>query len=97
MKKNITLEEAKELIKKLEKENKEMKKELEEFRSRDWGGRRKHDATWQKSYNSFVELYEQGLSMHEIVAQVPYSQRTCYRYKSYYDELNNAGKKKKKK
>ena len=39
MKKNITLEEAKELIKKLEKENKEMKEELEMFRSRDWGGR----------------------------------------------------------
>jgi len=87
MKKNITLEEAKELIKKLEKENKEMKKELEMFRSRDWGGRRKHDATWQKSYDSFVELYEKGLNMHEIVAKVPFSQRTCYRYKSYYDSL----------
>ena len=85
MKKNITLEEAKELIKKLEKENKEMKKELEMFRSRDWGGRRKHDATWQKSYDSFVELYEKGLNMHEIVAKVPFSQRTCYRYKSYYE------------
>ena len=94
MKKNITLEEAKELIRKLEKENRAMKKELTVFRSRDWGGRRKHDAAWQEKYNSFVELYEKGFDMKEIVAALPYSQRTCYRYKTVYDEANNVSKKK---
>ena len=40
-----------------------------------------------KSYNDFVTLYEDGLTIMEIVDQGAISRRTAYRYKAYYDEL----------
>ena len=50
-------------------------------------GRKPNNAQWQASYNAFVALYEQGLPMVEIVERSECSRRTCYRYKSYYDNL----------
>ena len=40
-----------------------------------------------KSYNDFVALYEDGLTIMEIVDQGAISRRTAYRYKAYYDGL----------
>ncbi|MBQ6696029.1 MAG: helix-turn-helix domain-containing protein [Lachnospiraceae bacterium] len=82
-----TLEEALDYIVELETENKALREELEHYRSRKRGGRKKHDGTWQASYNDFVVKYENGMSIMEIVAQGEISRRTAYRYKAYYDEM----------
>ena len=83
-----TLEEALSLIAELEAENKELREELEYYKSRKPSGRKKHDETWMASYNDFAVKYEGGMSIMEIVNQGAISRRTAYRYKAYYDELN---------
>ena len=90
----MTLDEALIRIEELEKENKDFKtqnenllKELEVCRAKKVGGRKKHDATWMRSYNDFVLKYEKGMSIMEIVAEGNISRRTAYRYKAYYDEI----------
>lgn len=65
----------------------EKDRELEELRRKKNAGRKKNNAKWQESYKAFVELYEQGIDMVEIVDTLEVSRRTCYRYKSYYDNL----------
>ena len=40
-----------------------------------------------KSYNDFVALYEDGLTIMDIVDRGDISRRTAYRYKAYYDGL----------
>ena len=82
-----TLEEALKYIKELENDNRTLREELEHFRSRNRAGRKKHDDTWQASYNDFVVKYEGGMSIMEIVNQGDISRRTAYRYKAYYDSL----------
>ena len=82
-----TLEEALKYIAELESENKALREELEHYRSRNRAGRKKHDDTWQASYNDFVVKYEGGMSIMEIVNQGEISRRTAYRYKAYYDML----------
>ena len=82
-----SLPEALARIDELEKQVSELQEKLHYFESKDPGGRRKHDAKWQASYNYFVNLYEQGHSILEIVEESDFSQRTAYRYKAYYDEL----------
>lgn len=82
-----TLEEALNYISELEAENKELRAELEHFRSKKPSGRKKHDETWRASYNDFVVKYEGGLSIMEIVDQGEISRRTAYRYKAYYDAI----------
>ena len=82
-----TLEEALNYIAKLEAENKELRVQLEHYKSSKPAGRKKHNEAWMASYNSFVVDYENGLSIMEIVDKGDISRRTAYRYKAYYDEL----------
>lgn len=87
MNKIFTLEDALKKIEELEIENTKLREQLERYKNYDFGGRRKHDAKWQTSYQSFVQLYEQGMSIVEIVKQSDFSRRTCYRYKAHYDAI----------
>lgn len=84
-----TLEEALEYISELETENKVLREELEYYKSRNRVGRKKHDEAWMASYNAFVTKYEEGMTIMEIVNQGKISRRTAYRYKAYYDEVQN--------
>jgi hypoxanthine phosphoribosyltransferase len=82
-----TLEVALERIKELEAENRKLLSELEYYRNRNYGGRKKHNEKWMVAYNDFVAKYEDGMAIMEIVAEGKISRRTAYRYKAYYDEL----------
>ena len=88
-----TLKEALERINELEAENKQLLSELEYYRNRNYGGRKKHNEAWMTAYNDFVVKYEGGMTIVEIVAESDISRRTAYRYKAYYDKLKDAGKK----
>ena len=46
MEKSVTLEEALKRIEELEKENAELREELEYYRNRKLSGRQKHNAKW---------------------------------------------------
>ena len=83
----MTLDDALKRIAELEKENTKLKEELEFYKSKKLAGRQKHDVHWMKSYNDFVTLYEDGLTIMEIVDRGAISRRTAYRYKAYYDGL----------
>ena len=85
---SITLEEALNRIAELESENQTLREELERYKNITPAGRRKHDETWMASYNDFVVKYEAGMSIMEIVNLGAISRRTAYRYKAYYDEIN---------
>lgn len=85
-----TLEEALERIKTLEEENKQLLLELEYYRKRNYGGRKKHNEAWMAAYNDFAIKYESGMTIMEIVANSEISRRTAYRYKGYYDELKKS-------
>lgn len=87
-----TLEEALERIKVLEEENKQLLSELEYYRNRNCGGRKKHNEAWTNAYNDFVMKYESGMAIMEIVAEGEISRRTAYRYKAYYEELKGIQK-----
>lgn len=93
MKKNLTLEEAINTIAKLEKENAELRKELEYYKNRKTSGRQKHNAKWMAIYNDFVVCYEGGMTMVEIAKRNNISERSIYRYKAYYDMLRDAEEK----
>lgn len=82
-----TLEEALLRIDELEEENKQLRSELEYYRNRNYGGRKKHNEAWMASYNDFVRKYEGGMTIMEIVSDSDISRRTAYRYKAYYDKL----------
>ena len=86
MKKSVTLEEALKRIEELEKENAELREELEYYRNRKLSGRQKHNAKWMAIYNDFVIGYESGKTMVEIAKRNNVSERTIYRYKAYYDK-----------
>lgn len=87
MKKAETLETALKRIKELEKENEELREELEYFKKRKASGRQKHNAKWMSIYNDFVICHEQGMTMMEIAERNGISERSVYRYKAYYDEM----------
>lgn len=87
----MTLEEAQKEIERLNYIIEDQKKEIEHLRQQKTAGRKPKNEKWQASYHAFVELYEQGLSMAEIVEQSDCSRRTCYRYKTYYDNLKKKG------
>ena len=92
MEKNITLEDAVKRIKKLEKENAELKEELEYYKNRKMSGRQKHNAKWMAIYNDFVVGYESGMTMVEIAKRNHVSERTIYRYKAYYEKMREEKK-----
>lgn len=83
----MNLEEALKEIERLNQIISEKDREIGELRKKKNAGRKKNNAQWQESYNDFVKLYEQGLSMVEIIDKSECSRRTCYRYKAYYDKL----------
>lgn len=83
----LNLDQAKEYISKLEKENELLRKRIEELENQPLAGRRRHDDSWVRSYNDFVVEYENGKTIMEIVSLGKISRRTAYRYKKYYDEL----------
>ena len=87
MDKVINIEEALKRIEELEKENAELREELEYYRNRKLSGRQKHNAKWMTIYNDFVVGYESGMTMVEIAKRNNVSERTIYRYKAYYDKL----------
>ena len=94
----LNLEEAMERIKELEEQNRIMAmenaaltKELELYRGRNVGGRKKHDAAWMASYNDFAIKFRDGMTIKEIVAEGHISRRTAYRYKAYYEKLRQSG------
>ena len=91
MEKTVTLEEALKRIEELEKENAELREELEYYRNRKLSGRQKHNAKWMAIYNDFVVGYESGMTMVEIAKRNNVSERTIYRYKAYYDKGTSAG------
>ena len=83
-----TVEEALQCIKTLKIENERLRAELDMYKNRNTGGRKKHDKAWMASYQKFADRYEQGMTIMEIVDQGEISRRTAYRYKAYYEELN---------
>lgn len=87
MEKNLTLEDALKRIEELEKENAELREELERYKKRKMSGRQKHNAKWMAIYNDFVVGYESGMTLEEIAKRNNVSQRTIYRYKAYYDKI----------
>ena len=92
MEKNITLEDAVKRIKKLEKENAELKEELEYYKNRKMSGRQNHNAKWMAIYYDFVVGYENGMTMVEIAKRNHVSERTIYRYKAYYEKMREEKK-----
>ena len=92
MEKNITLEDAVKRIKKLEKENAELKEELEYYKNRKMSGRQKHNAKWMAIYNDFVVGYVIGLTMLQSAKRNHVSERTIYRYKAYYEKMREEKK-----
>ena len=87
MEKIVTLEDALRRIAELEKENVELREELEYYKNRKMSGRQKHNAKWMAIYNDFVIGYESGMTMVEIAKRNNVSERTIYRYKAYYDKM----------
>ena len=83
-----TLEDAVKHINELEHEIERLKKENQELKSRKVGGRKKHDESWTASYNDFINKYENGESLMQIVNNGSISRRTAYRYLEYYKKLN---------
>lgn len=88
MKRILTLEDALKKIEELEKENAKLKDELEYYKNKKTSGRQKHNAKWMTIYNDFVVGYESGMTMVEIAKRNNVSERTIYRYKAYYDKMN---------
>ena len=90
MEKSVTLEAALKRIEELERENTELREELEYYRNRKLSGRQKHNAKLMTIYNDFVVGYESGMTMVEIAKRNNVSERTIYRYKAYYDKVRKA-------
>lgn len=87
MDKYVTPEETLKRIEELEKENAELREELDYYRNRKLSGRQKHNAKWMAIYNDFVDGYESGMTRLEIAKRNNVSERTIYRYKAYYDKM----------
>ena len=93
MEKIVTLEDALRRIAELEKENVELREELEYYKNRKMSGRQKHNAKWMAIYNDFVACYESSMTMVEIAKRNKVSERTIYRYKAYYDKMKSMDEK----
>ena len=92
MKKIMTIEDALQRIAELETENSKLREEIEYYKNKKTSGRQKHNAKWMSIYNDFVVCHEQGMTMVEIAKRNGISERSIYRYKAYYDEMQNMGK-----
>lgn len=78
MEASVTLEESLKRIGKLEKENAELRSELEYYKNRKLSGWQKHNAKWMTIYNDFVSGYESGMTMVEIAKRNNVSERTIH-------------------
>lgn len=85
---NYTLEDALLRIEELEVECASLRAKLDEYENRLAPGRKPHNDKWQADYAVFVEHYENGEPIPVIVESTPFSRRTVYRYKKYYDSLH---------
>ena len=88
--KKMTLEQALKRIKELEKENEQLRLDLEYYKARKASGRQPHNAKWTGIYNDFVDMYESGSSINDIAKCKNLSARTIYRYKAYYEKMKEA-------
>ena len=88
-----TLDEALAKIAALENENAVLREELETYKNRKMSGRKKHNDKWMKAYNDFAICFASGMSVVEVAEKHGVSERTIYRYKSYYDAMNANGPK----
>lgn len=75
-------------ISELEDEIKVLKAQIQELEKITPAGRKVHDDKWKACYDVFVKHYEAGESIPVIVESTPFSRRTVYRYKEYYDKVN---------
>ena len=73
----ISLKSALQRIAQLERENEQLRAELEVYKNRNTGGRKKHDEAWMTSYRDFAVKYESGMTIMEIVAEGEISRRTA--------------------
>lgn len=64
-----SLKSALQRIAQLERENEQLRAELEVYKNRNTGGRKKHDEAWMTSYRDFAVKYESGMTIMEIVAE----------------------------
>jgi hypothetical protein len=92
MKKIMTIEDALQRIAELETENSKLREEIEYYKNKKTSGRQKHNAKWMSIYNDFVVCHEQGMTMVDIAKRNGISERSVYRYKAYYDEMQKMGK-----
>ena len=83
----MTLKEAQARIAELEQQVADLTAELEYYKSKPQAGRRVHDETWQKSFDLWVDLHEAGRTLVEVMDATGMSRRTYYRYKAYYEQL----------
>ena len=78
-------------VEELEKENAQLRVQLEYYQSRKTSGRKKHNAKWMAIYNDFIVCYETGMTMLEIAKRNGVSERTIYRYKEEYEKMKGSG------
>ncbi len=88
-----TFDEALKYIKELESENRKLKEEIKILKERKKAGRKKHNEAWTASYKEFVNKYNRGMSVTEIVESSEFSRRTAYRYLAYYQAFGESNKK----
>lgn len=86
-----TLLEAKEYIAALERENRELKLEIERLSSTQRIGRRKHNVQWQYTLEQVLELRAKGASVKEISEQLKLCEKTVREYLHYAKDLGTYG------
>lgn len=78
-----TLLEAKEYIAVLEKENRELRLELERLSSTQHMGRRRHNIQWQYNLEQVVKLSSEGASVKDISQKLGLCEKTVREYLRY--------------
>ena len=75
----MTLTEALSRIAELERENEQLKKQLQKKNQRN-AGRKKADEKWVKGYSTFCKLQDSGATKAAIQQEMKISDATFYRY-----------------
>ena len=83
-----TLEDAINRINELETECEYLRSRIKDLEGLQPAGRKPHNEKWQADYAVFVNHYENGESIPTIIESTPFSRRTIYRYKKYYDSIH---------
>lgn len=87
---NYTLEQALKRIEELETECNSLREQLSKYEKNLPAGRKPHNEKWQSDFSVFVDHYEKGETIPTIIETTPFSRRTIYRYKKYYEELHKS-------